>query len=99
MADPGIVLFVDDLGKAKNLFRRLITVGVVLSMADDGRLSYDAPAGVLSVDLLSSMRAHRYDLLILIERIEERAGIREYDGGLSRADAERCPLDDVLALV
>jgi len=29
------------------------------------------------------------------EHFTERAAIREYDGGMSRADAERAALDDV----
>jgi hypothetical protein len=88
--------FEDDFGETKNLFRRLVGLGVILSTAPDGRLAYDAPAGALGADLLGSMRAHRDDLLGLVEAVEERAAIREYDGGLSRADAERLALVDVL---
>ncbi|HMO94406.1 MAG TPA: hypothetical protein PKD64_19645 [Pirellulaceae bacterium] len=75
---------------------RLRALGVVLSIDGDGRLAYDAPADVLGDDLLAEMRAHRDELLGLVELIEERAAIREYDGGLSRADAERLAWVDVL---
>jgi len=93
--DPNSVDSVDDLGKAKILFRRLIRLGVVLSMTDDGRLVYDAPASVLDADLLETIRFHRDQLLELVERFEERAAIAQYDGGLSRGDAERLALDCV----
>lgn len=95
----GFEYFEDDLEKVKNLLRRLIMAGVVLSMAPDGRLCYDAPAGVLGADLIDAMKSNRDDLLGLVELIEERAAIREYDGGLSRADADRLALADVLGSV
>ncbi len=81
---------------AVELLERLRALGVVLSIDGDGRLAYDAPADVLGDDLLAEMRAHRDELLGLVELIEERAAIREYDGGLSRADAERLAWVDVL---
>lgn len=95
-AQGSFVDIVDDFGGSKNLFRRLVGLGVILSMAPDGRLAYDAPADSLGADLLGSMRAHRDDLLGLVEAVEERAAIREYDGGLIRADADRLALADVL---
>lgn len=95
-AQGSFVDIVDDFGGSKNLFRRLVGLGVILSMAPDGRLAYDAPASSLGPDLLGAMRSHRDDLLGLVEAFEERAAVRQYDGGLSRADAERLALDDVL---
>jgi hypothetical protein len=87
---------VDDLGAVKSLFGRLVGLGVVLTMTPEGRLAFDAPAGVLGADLLDSMRAGRDDLLAVVERFEERAAVREFDGGLSRVDAERLALADVM---
>ncbi len=93
---PGSVYSVDDLRAVKSLFGRLVGLGVVLTMTPEGRLAFDAPAGVLGGDLLDAMRAHRDELLNLVEQFEERAAVREYDGGLSRADAERLALADVM---
>ncbi len=91
--------FVDDLAESKKLFRRLASLGVILTKAADGRLAFDAPAGVLSDDLIDLMRARRDDLLELVESIEERAAITQFDGGLNQADAERWARSDVLERV
>jgi len=92
---PDSVYFVDVLGIAKNLFRRLMALGVVLSLAPDGRLGFDAPAGSLGEDLVDDMRNYRDDLLTLVEQFHERAAIMQHDGGLSREAAERSALDDL----
>ncbi|WP_201066598.1 MULTISPECIES: hypothetical protein [Thiorhodovibrio] len=69
----------------------------------DGRLTADGPAAAVD-SLLSAIRAHKAELLTLLaandpappwqhdadltEAVEERAGIVEFDGGLSPGDAE-----------
>jgi len=58
-----------DSGGVKSLFDRLAALGVVLSVAANG-LAVDAPAGVLSDDLVGLMRAHRDELLALAERVQ-----------------------------
>jgi hypothetical protein len=82
---------------ARDLFLRLIRAGVVLSISSEGRLSFDAPKDCLD-DLLPLMLANRDDLLALVEQFEERAAIREYDGGLDRSEAERLAFADVMLM-
>lgn len=79
----------------KSLFRRLAALGVILSADADG-LAIDAPGGVLGDDLVGLIRAHRDKLLVLVERFNERSAIMQYDGGLSRAEAERLALADLM---
>lgn len=40
-------------------------------------------------------RTTKRTLADVLEHFNERAAIREYDGGMSRAEAERAALDDV----
>ncbi len=56
---------------AMEFLAELLTLGVTLSIDGDGRLAYDAPAGVIDDDLLSRMRAERHGLLAAIT---ERTG-------------------------
>lgn len=74
---------------AQSLFRELHALGVVLSIDDRGRLSFEAPEGVVSESLIVRIRAEGDALLAIVERIDERAAIMEYDAGFLRADAER----------
>ncbi len=80
----------------EKLFSDLRSAGVVLSIDREGRLTFDGPDHVLTDDRLATMRAHRDGLLALVERFEERAAIAQYDGGLSRSDAERLALAELL---
>jgi hypothetical protein len=48
----------------------------------------DAPAGVLTPALRETIRAHKQELLDLVEAFEQRAAIMEHEGGQSREDAE-----------
>jgi hypothetical protein len=80
---------------AQHLFCDLRSMGVELSIDADGRLSFDGPDDVLTDDLLSEMRAHRDGLLVVVESFTERAAIAQYDGGLSRAEAERMALGEL----
>lgn len=82
--------------KVKPLFRRLVEASVVLSIDADGMLAIDAPKGVMTDELVAELRAHRDDLLALVEHWTERAAVREYAGGMSRPKAERVALIDVI---
>ena len=46
-----------------DLLVHLRSVGVVLSLDDEGRLAFDAPADVLTDELLAKMRSHRDGLI------------------------------------
>lgn len=61
--------------------------GVRLWLAAD-RVHFDGPADALDDETLRACRAVRDDLRDLLEQIEERAAIVEFDAGLSRHDAE-----------
>lgn len=69
-------------------------LGIVLS-ADGGKLRYEAPAGRLTPELRAALVANKAAILDLLETesaredFEERAAIMEFDGGLSRDEAER----------
>lgn len=80
------VNYVDGSVQVEKLLAHLRSVGVFLSLDGDGRLAFDAPADVLTNDLLSKMRAHRDGLWALVEQEEERAAIVEFDGGPSRVE-------------
>jgi hypothetical protein len=84
------------MSPAESVFRELRALGVVLSINRDGRLICDAPEGVVSESVMARIRSHRDDLLGIVERIEERAGILEYDAGLDRREAERRALAEVI---
>lgn len=77
------------------LLAQLRLMGVVLSLDVDGKLAFDAPADVLTDDLLAKMRAHRDELWALVEQEEERAAIVEFDGPHSSpaASGQACLLD------
>ena len=49
----------------------------------------------LDRELRAISRATKRTLGDVREHFTERAAIREYDGGMSRAEAERAALDDV----
>jgi hypothetical protein len=89
---------------AANLILNLQHSGVHLS-ATAGRLIVNAPAGFITPVICAELTAHKPELLRLLATNEpdadgwtladvmydwsERAAVLEYDGGLSRADAER----------
>ncbi len=81
---------------AIELFAELRSIGVRLSIDPDGRVAYDAPVGVMTDDILGRMRSHRDGLLALCEQIEKRAAIMEFDGGMTRVDAERMVMAEVV---
>lgn len=83
---------------AVRLMIELIRAGVALSV-EGGRLGYDGPAESLGGDVIERMRACRDDLIDAAELWSERAAIREFDGGMDRADAEAAALIDVAGVV
>ena len=56
---------------------------------DSNRLYVDITAGNVTREMLEALRQHKEVLLTILEWYEERAGLLEYDGGLSRTEAER----------
>lgn len=98
---------------AADLLPVLEAQGVFL-WADDTDLRLMHPPGALTADLTATLKAHKADLLALLNTrtrlpapstwpeawrdfYEERAGIREYDGGFTRPEAERLAVADILA--
>lgn len=73
---------------ATALLDTLWTKGARLSV-DGDRVAVDAPKGVLTDVVRQAIRTHKAVLLDLVEAFEERAAILEYDGRVSRAEAER----------
>jgi hypothetical protein len=71
------------------LFQQLHALGVALTPYPDGTLHYKAPKSVLTLALLDAMRQQKRELHALAEAWSERAAIAEYEGGLSREQAER----------
>lgn len=76
--------------KSDTLIATLLDADVLL-MVEDGRLKLDAPQA-LPDEWLGTLRRCRDEL---IEAFNERAAIREFDGGIARADAERLAWDDL----
>ncbi len=80
------------------LLDRLHRRGVRLR-ANGDRLRWFAPVGVVTDGDLAELRRHKGEVLAILrederDRIEERAAIIEFDGGLSRAEAERRANDE-----
>jgi len=92
------------------LLNNLKKRGVTLA-ADGSRLVVDGPADALTDDFICQLQEHKAELLSLLQPPEdgrwqaadwqayfdERAGIREHDGSLPRAEAERLALEDATA--
>lgn len=72
---PDSVDCVHGLGRVEKLMRELSDLGVVLSV-EGGRLAFDAPADVMTEDLLGRMRADRAGLLALLNPSSGPAGHR-----------------------
>jgi TubC N-terminal docking domain len=72
-----------------DLLQQLQTLEVVLTPYPDGTLRYKAPKGTLTPELLDGMRQHKAELHDLVEAFEERAGVAEYCGVLSRPEVEQ----------
>ena len=77
---------------AAQVMTELTQLGIHIEAHGD-RLRY-SPRSAVTPDLVQRMKAHKAELLTMAcdaadEQFEERAAIMEYDGGLSRTDAER----------
>jgi len=83
------------VSEARSLVADLHARGVAIRMVGD-RLRY-RPMSAVPPELRARMAACKDDLLDLVQHFEERAAIREFDGGLSRAEAEQLAWEDVLA--
>lgn len=92
----GSAYLADRFTTVENLVSELYALGVVLSIDDRGRLSFEAPKGVMTDELMVGIRSHREELVGIVERIEERAAIMEHDAGIPRADAERMARMEVI---
>jgi len=62
--------------------------GIRLKLTVDDRLEIEAPQDALTPERLMRLKSHKAELIALIERFEEHAAIMEYEGGLSRSEAE-----------
>ena len=74
------------LVRINDLLRELTETGVTLSFPASGKLRVHADRNSMKSEILVALKEHRDDI---IEMYEERAAIMEYDGGLSREEAER----------
>jgi hypothetical protein len=70
------------------VLRALRARGVEVVLWPDDTLHCKSETGLLTLDLVAAMRQQKEALLTLLEWYEERAGLLEYDGGLSRTEAE-----------
>jgi hypothetical protein len=75
-----------------DLLTALAAAGVALRIEGDA-IRYRAPRGALTPPLRAALMEHKANILF---DFEERSAIREYDGGLSRAEAERLAAGDIL---
>ncbi len=73
---------------ALGLLQQLSARGVILTPHPDGTIRCRAPKGVLTPDLVDTMRQHKAELHALGEEWSARAAIAEYCGGLARPAAE-----------
>ena len=90
---------------APGLLEHLRRLGFELAAVDGGGIRV-SPYSALSDSLKEEIRDNRVGLLDLLavpgaavhaahEALEERAGVREHDGGLSRQEAERAAATDL----
>ena len=84
---------------AEILLSELRARGVELSIDPSGGLAFNAPKGVMTNMIMERIRAQRDELVDLLELFDERAAVAQYDGGLSRSDAERLALAELLTVV
>lgn len=63
--------------------------GIRLNATRAGMLEIDGPEEALTPGTIAQLKAFKAELIDVLERIEERAAIMEYDGGLDRQEAER----------
>jgi hypothetical protein len=78
------------------LLRTLHAHGVTMTPYPGGKVRCHAPQGAWTLVLLEALNRHQADVTDLLETFEERAGIAEYCGGLSRREAEHLAWQCVL---
>jgi hypothetical protein len=83
---------------AGDVLRELRELGATVALTD-GALDIDAPPGVLTKARLARLRIEKPALVELMQDeadyFDERAAIREYDGGFLRAEAEVLARSDI----
>ena len=87
-APPAVKTARDAPDTPLSLLRLLRDMGIALRL-EGNRLYVDISAGNVTRAMLEALRQHQEVLLTILEWYEERAGLLEYDGGLSRVEAER----------
>jgi len=70
------------------LLRMLREMRVTLR-PDGNRLYVDITAGNVTRAMLEALRQHKEAMHDMVEWLEERSALLEYDGGLSRAESEQ----------
>ncbi|MFM1855697.1 MAG: TubC N-terminal docking domain [Pseudomonadota bacterium] len=87
----------------RELLHQFHRAGITV-VAEAGNL-FVRPASALTEAHRQALRASKQELLLLLaavgdssrlEEFEERAAIMEFDGGMSRAEAERTALESIL---
>jgi hypothetical protein len=71
------------------VLRALRARGIEVVLWPNDTLHCQSEAGLLTPDLVAAMRQHKEALLTILEWYEERCGLLEFDGGMSRPAAER----------
>lgn len=71
------------------LFRECLARGIRLAQTGTQGLEVDGPRDALVPALLDRLKDHKGDLLDLLQQVEERAALIEFDGGLPRHEADR----------
>ena len=75
-----------------DLMQHFAAADVTLRIEGDA-LRYRAPRGAMTPDLRAALVERKPDML---HDYHERAAIREFEGGLERAEAERLAAEDIL---
>lgn len=90
----GFEYFEDDSGRVKTLLGDLRSADVHLRI-DGDRLAFDAPAGVMTADLLARVRVDRAGLMAILSRAADPAAVArptpDDPAPIDRAPAIRCP--------
>jgi hypothetical protein len=71
------------------VLRTLRARGVEVVLWPDDTLHCKSEAGLLTPELVAAMRTQKDELLTMLEWLEERCGLLEFDGGYAREEAER----------
>ncbi|HBH51596.1 MAG TPA: hypothetical protein DDY91_06875 [Planctomycetaceae bacterium] len=71
------------------LFRECLARGLRLGRTGPQGMDVSGPREVLSPSLLERLKEHKADLLDLLQLVEERAALMEFDGGLTRSEADQ----------